>query len=414
VSRTSSTGRPLRQRSIVALVSAETISSLGTHMTFLALPWFVLQTTGSATRMGVVLAAELAPVALLGIPSGSVVARWGARRTMLVGDLARAPLIASIPALNALGWLTFPLLLVIVALVGVFIAPYFASQRLVLPELVGDDEHVVAQANAVLEGAQRTTSMLGPALAGLLIAAVSAPAVLVFDAATFLASFVVLALFVPRRPPLPATDDGRGVLAGIRFVLRDRLLRVLGFTALVANGLGQMMSASLIVLAHDEFDSSWVAGAFFAAFGAGAIVGSLVAVRLVGRHDPLRLGATAFVALTLPIFALALELPVPGVMIVLAVSSFFGPLVNAPLIGVITMRTPEALRAKVMTAVLTTALLAGPLGLLVVGPLLQDWGPRPVFLLVATGELLATLPFAWVAFSTARRNDAAVEASAGL
>ena len=116
--------------------------------------------------MGVVLAVELVPVAVLGIPSGTVVSRLGARRTMVLSDLARVPLLASIPLLHALGWLSFPLLLVLVALIGVFIAPYFSSQRLVLPELVGDDEHVVAQANAVVEGAQRTTSLLGPALAG--------------------------------------------------------------------------------------------------------------------------------------------------------------------------------------------------------------------------------------------------------
>ena len=87
-------------------------------MTFLALPWFVLATTGSPTRMSIVLAAELAPVAVLGIPSGVVIARWGARRTMLVADLARVPLIASIPLLHELGLLSFPLLLVLVALVG--------------------------------------------------------------------------------------------------------------------------------------------------------------------------------------------------------------------------------------------------------------------------------------------------------
>jgi hypothetical protein len=68
-------------------------------------------------------------------------------------------------------------------------------------------------------------------------------------------------------------------------------------------------------------------------------------------------------------------------MTALAASSFFGPLVNAPLIGVITMRTPEAIRAKVMTAVLTTAMLAGPAGMAVAGPLLQSWGPHRVFLL---------------------------------
>ena len=97
-----------------------------------------------------------------------------------------------------------------------------------------------------------------------------------------------------------------------------------------------------------------VAGLLFAAFGVGAVLGSVVAVRLVHRFEPLRLGATAFVALTVPIFALAIELPVPAVMVALATSSFFSPLVNAPLIGVITTQTPEALRAVQASGILRT------------------------------------------------------------
>jgi MFS family permease len=390
----------LRAPGIAALLASQVVSALGSQMTFLALPWFVLATTGSPTKMSIVLAVELAPVAILGIPSGAVIARWGARRSMLVSDLARAPLIASIPLLHELGWLSFPMLLVLVSLVGVFMAPYFASQALILPELVGHDERVVAQATALVEGARRATSLLGPAAAGLLIATFSAPVVLYADAATFLLSFALLLVFVPHRPPLPQTDEGKGLLAGIRFVLRDRMLRVLCFTSLLANGFGQMLVAGLTVLAYEEYSSSSVAGVFFAAFGAGAVLGSLVAVRLVGRYDPLRLGATAFVALTLPVFALAIELPVPAIVVALALSSFFGPLVNAPLIGVITMRTPEAVRAKVMTAVITLAVLAGPAGMLVAGPFLETWGARPIFLLVAVGQLLAVIPFAVVAFGS--------------
>ena len=69
--------------------------------------------------------------------------------TMLLGDLCRAPVLLAVPVLHSAGVLSFPLLLVLVALLGVFIAPYFASQRLVLPELLGDDERTVSQANAV-------------------------------------------------------------------------------------------------------------------------------------------------------------------------------------------------------------------------------------------------------------------------
>ena len=389
----------LRTRGLIALLSAEAISSLGAQMTFLALPWFVLVTTGSAAKMSLVLAVELLPVALLGIPSGIVISKWGARKTMVVGDAARAPLMLAIPLLQEAGWLSFPVLLACVFAMGCFLAPYFSAQRLILPELVGEDESTVAQANAVVEGTQRATALLGPSLAGILIAVIGAANVLYFDAVTYFISFLILVTLVPKRPPVEATEESGGLLAGIRFLFRDRLLRVLTITALFLNLFGQMLVVSLPVLAFDEFDeSSTIAGLFFAAFGAGAVVGSILAIKLVPKFDPIRLGAVALVCLTIPIPLLGLPIPAGAVILVLFVGSIFGPLVNAPLIGLLTTRTPEALRPKVMTGVLTMALLAGPIGLVVVGPLLQNWGPRPVLLLVAAGQFLASLPFAFVAF----------------
>jgi MFS family permease len=393
----------LRRRGLPPLLAAEVVSSLGTQMTFLALPWFVLVTTGSPARMTVVLAVELLPVALLGIPSGTLVTRLGARRTMLLGDAARVPLMCAIPLLHEAGVLSFELLLACVFLLGCFVAPYFSAQRLILPELVGDDERVVAQANAFVEGAQRATALLGPSLAGVLIGVIGATNVLYLDAATFAFAALLLGLFVPQRTPVAAAgDEGRGVLAGVRYVLRDPLLRAMGITALIVNMFGQMLTAALPVLAYESFGgSSRVAGLFFAAFGAGAVVGSVIAMRVVPRFDPVRLGALSLVALTLPLGLLVLPLPVVGVVAVLFLSSLFGPLVNAPLIGLLTTRTPEAVRAKVMTAVLTFALLAGPAGLLAAGPLLEGWGARPVFLLVAAGQLAGATFFAAVALRSA-------------
>ncbi len=293
--------------------------------------------------------------------------------------------------------------------IGCFLAPYFSSQRVILPELVGDDERLVAQANAILEGALRATALAGPAAAGVLIAVFDAPNVLYIDAATFLFAFVTLALFVPKRPPLPATEESRGLLAGVRFVLRDRLLASLGVTALFLNMFGQMFVISLPVLAYSEYGgSSHLAGVFFGALGAGAVIGSVLAIRLMPRLDPLRLASVALVGLSPPIFLLGLELPAAAVIAVLAVSAIAGPLINAPLIGVITSRTPAALRPKVMTAVMTFALLAGPVGMVIAGPLLQSWGPRHVFLLIAGGQLLATIPF----LSVALRRREPVAASA--
>jgi MFS family permease len=388
----------LRNRSLAALIVAEIVSSLGSRITFLALPWFVLVTTGSAARMGIVLAVEMAPVALLGIPSGAVVARFGARRTMQLSDLARAPLMCSIPLLHSAGMLSFPLLLVIVFAIGCFLAPFFASQRVILPELVGEDETTVAQANAVIEGATTLTNLLGPVVAGLLIAAVGATSVLYIDAATFLFSFLTLTLFVPSRPPLPQTDDARGVFAGLRFLLRDPLLWRIGLAAVFLNMFGSALSAALPVLAFDEFsESSRVAGALFASLGAGALLGMVLAMKLMPRFKPLKLAAIGIVALSLPIWLLGLDLPLWATMAALFASTIPQPLVNAPVIGLMTTRTPEALRPKLMTAVLTIAMLAGPVGLAAAGPLLQAFGTRPVFVIIAAGMTVFALYFASVA-----------------
>jgi|GEM_PF-5392992 MFS family permease len=106
-------------------------------MSYLTLPWFVLITTYSATRMRFVFAAELLPVAVLGIPSSAVIERLGVRRTVVLGDAAQAILIGLVPALSLLKVLSFWAILVIVAGVGTVSAPYFAAQRLLLPEALG-------------------------------------------------------------------------------------------------------------------------------------------------------------------------------------------------------------------------------------------------------------------------------------
>ena len=395
----------LRNRSLAALIVAEIVSSLGSRITFLALPWFVLVTTGSAAKMGIVLAVELAPVALLGIPSGAVVARLGARRTMQLSDLARVPLMCSIPLLHSAGMLSFPVLLAIVFAIGCFLAPFFASQRVILPELVGEDETTVAQANAVIEGATTLTNLLGPVVAGLLIAAVGATSVLYIDAATFLFSFLTLTLFVPSRPPQPQTDDARGVFAGLRFLLRDPLLWRIGLAAIFLNMFGSMMSAALPVLAFDDFgESSRVAGALFASLGAGALFGMVLAVKLMPRFKPLKLAAIGIVALSLPIWLLGLDLPLWATLAALFASTIPQPLVNAPVIGLMTTRTPEALRPKLMTAVLTIAMLAGPIGLVAAGPLLEAYGTRTVFVIIAAGLTVFALYFASVALRFGPRD----------
>ncbi len=393
----------LRDRSLVALLAAELVSSTGTAMTFIALPWFVLETTGSATRMSVVLAVEILPMALFGIPSGSLVARLGGRLAMLGADLLRAPLIALVPLLHWAGLLSFPLLLAIVFSIGLFTAPYFGSQRTIVPELFGSDEILVSKASALIGGVNQLTIVIGPALAGLLIAWLGAPAVLVVDAASYLAAFAVVALLIRGGKPVPPDEDSRGVLAGVRYLARDPVLGPITLTVIVLDASAGAFSVAIPLLAFTRFDRNpHVAGWVFTAFGIGAIAGSVAAMKLLDLFRPLRLASVGVVLATLPVWALVMDLPAVAVGAAMLVCGFFVPWINAPALGVITSRPPAALRAKVLTAVLTASALGGPLGRLAVGPIFESRGAGVMFAAIAGGMSVGALTFAFAAL----RGDA--------
>jgi predicted MFS family arabinose efflux permease len=402
----------VRSKAVGALIVAEVISVLGTRMTYLALPWFVLVTTGSAGKMSLVLAAEIAPMAILGIPSGTLVQKIGARNTMLIADFARAPILASIPFLHSQDLLSFPLLLGIVALLGCFMPPYFASQRTILPELVGENERVMSQGNSLIEGGAAFAAMMGPALAGLLIPFLGASNVLYVDAATYLVAFLLVLVFVPRRKPIVGAVQS-GVLAGVRFLLADRFLGPIAAVVVVTGFLGAGLSAGLPVYAFSEFDgSSRIAGLFYAALGAGALCGSLVAVVAVRKVAPLRLAAAGILAFSIPLWVLPFLPPWPVVFVALFVATFFTPLVNGPIIAVLTKRTPDDLRAKVITAVISINTVAAPLGFLVAGQVLEHWGVVPLFTAVVLGMTWIALVFAAIVLRRGGDLDAAPEAAA--
>jgi MFS family permease len=398
----------VRSTSLWALVGAEMVSILGTRMTYLALPWFVLVTTGSPGKMTLVLAVEMIPMALFGVPSGTLVQRYGARTVMLVSDFVRVPLMVSIPLLHAADALSFGTLLVLVFLLGCFMAPYFASQRVILPELVGEDVRAMSQANSLIEGGTAFAALAGPALAGVLIPWLDAPTVLYVDAATYAVAFLLVLLFVPRREPLPAAAETDGVLAGLRFVLTDKLLAPLTGTVVVFGFFSAGISAALPFYAFDKFDgSARIAGFFYTALGAGALVGTVLAIMLVQRVKPLRLAGLGILAFALPLWVLPFQPPLYVIFPALFLATLFTPLVNGPVIGVLTNRTPEGLRAKVMTAVITLSTLAAPGGFVAAGQVIERWGVVPVFAIVASGVTVTALLFSFIVLT--HRDEEAVE-----
>jgi predicted MFS family arabinose efflux permease len=385
----------LRNRSLASLLVAELVSLTGSSMTFVALPWFVLITTGSTARMGWVLAAELVPVGLLGIPAGGVIGRLGAKVTMNISDAARVPLMTAIPILHWTGHLSFPLLLALVFLIGCFLAPYYASSRLVLPEVVGEDEQLVAQGSAFVQAANQLTQLGGPVIGGLLIAWISAPGVLLIDACTYAFSFVVILLFVRAGKRVAPDDSARGLFAGIRYLARDRLLGPTLAAASILNLVAQGLIATLPVLVVRRYGAdAKIVGFLFAAFGGGALVENVIASQVVRKVPLMRLAAVGILAMALPLWALAVSMPWGLVFVVLAAFGLCAPLVNAPMIAVLTVRTPEALRPKVMTAVMTISGLVGPLGFLAAAQSLQYVSLTIVFLVVAVGFTIGAVAFA--------------------
>jgi MFS family permease len=407
----------LRQRSLLALLGAEIVSTTGTQMTWIALPWFVLVTTGSATKTSIVMAAELVGLAVLGLPGGRLLGRLGARRTMIVCDSARAPLMLVIPVLHWTGGLSFVVLLIVAFGLGALSAPYFAAQKVIVPELLGEDETKVGEANALFQAATRTTLLLGPVIGGVLIGVMGATSVLVVDAGSYIVSVLLVAAFVPRRPPVVQEPEHRQIKVALRFLRDDPLLRVwwpvfaIGDAAWTAF----FVTVPVLVLARFGHDPK-IAGWLFASFGAGSVIGNAVSFRfLLRRVDGLTLVAACVMGQALPLWLLWMPLPAAALSGAILVSGIANGLVNPSLHTISTLRIPPALRPNVMTTVMVLWALVNPLGLFVAGPILDRFGTTPVLLGFAAVQTvcMAAAGLAAARERARRPMAAALEAQAG-
>jgi MFS family permease len=376
-----------------AVVAARFVSLTGTNMTTVALPWFVLATTGSTEKMGLVLACQTLPAFALGIPGGAVVAMLGARRSLILGDALRAPLLVAVPVLHAAGVLSFPVLLVLVTAIGVFAVPYAAASSSLLPELVGEDEREVARAQAALQVAIQTTGVIGPVAAGALIPLLGAPRVLYFDGASYLFSALIVLALV--RGGNAAPQRRRGVFAGVRAVFADPLLASIVTVALLAHVALAALFASLPALAFRAFHDAHVAGLLFSADAVGSVLGGLLALRLARRYDPLRVGVAGFVLMAAPIWLLAVAHDIPLAVAVMFVFGLGGPLGVSPISALLTTRASADVRPKVVAAFLSITSAGTPLGAAATGYAIAGLGFATTYLATAAAMTFATLLLAW-------------------
>ena len=367
-----------RRRAVIALLLAEVISTTGAEITTVALPWFVLVTTGSPARMGSVLAAGFLGMAVLGIPSGRAATAVGPRRTMLIADAACAPTIALIPILHWTGLLSFPIVLAVAFVVGAFFPAYTSSQSLVLASLVDEDEGRLVRTGALLGSFNETASFVGPALGGVLVALLGAAPVLLIDAASYLVAFALVGSLVPAVHAEQSEPSQRTVRAGLRYIRGNRrLARTVIGLAIVELGFTAMI-ATLPVLTRQRYHATArVAGWLLASYGAGGLL-STRARSVDGRTARL-----AIVALALTTWPLLLTLPSYGVAIAIAANGLCSGLFFPRFFASVTLRTPRALRARVSAAVNTAISATGPIGFVGAGLLLQHASLRATYAVVA-------------------------------
>ena len=374
----------MRRVPLLSLVAANAISGLGNLVTFVAVPWFVLDTTGSAANAALIGFATRVAVIPASFVGGALADRLGAKRVSVAADFASGATVALVPLLYAAGSLELWHLFVLMFLGAILDYPGATARAALLPELADRGRVRYERANAANDGATYVVEIAGAPFAGLLIALVGAANVLWFDAATFVASAFLIALLVPatRRDVAEREPLFSHAVEGFRFIRRDRLISWLLLTSMVSNFVLAPLGVVLIPLyAKQEFDDPARFGLILGVGSAGALLGSLV-FGAVGPRLPRRatyLGV--YVATCVVWFTLSLVPPFAVVAGAYGLFAFLAALVNPLLQTLRQERTPPELRGRVFGTVLSVAVVASPVGLLVGGLVAELGGLRAGFLL---------------------------------
>ncbi|MFI1095143.1 MFS transporter [Streptomyces sp. NPDC020917] len=405
------------RRPLALLLAANVVSIAGNMLTLVAVPWFVLETTGSAGRAGLTAFAATLPVVLAALLGGPLIDRLGLAVSSVASDAVCALAVAAVPVLHLAGHLSYGALLALVAVSGLFHAPGETAREVLMPRLAERAGTTIARASSAYEGASRGARMLGAPLAGVLIAAIGAANVLLLDAATFAVSALLIGLGVrdgarraggakaregaAREDRAAERDGGAGTFAGYRaqlregyaFLFRARLLFAVVVMVMVTNALDQAWSAVLLpVHARENLGGSVSIGVVSGTFAASALVGSLL-YGVFGQRLPQRgLFIGAFIVCGFPRTAVCAFVPgLAPLVVTCAVCGLAGGVLN-PIIGTEMVRlVPERLRSRVFGAVTSGVLVAVPLGALAGGYVVQYAGLTAALAAVSALYLVTTL-----------------------
>ncbi|BCJ77280.1 putative drug antiporter protein precursor [Catellatospora sp. IY07-71] len=374
-------------------------------MTFLAIPWLVLVTTGSPTKMGVAAAAEMLPYVLAGPLGAPLVDRLGPRRVSIVADLASVAVMAAVAFGQAGG---FGLLVALLVLAGVLRGLGDCAKRVLLPATIRASGVDMTRATSVYDGLNRLASLLAAGLGGILIAWLGARQAVLLDAATFAVCAALVAALVPANQAANTTQATTGEAAepaavrepywqalrgGFAYLRGDRLLIGILSLLFVTNLVDQANAVVFIPLwVNDVLHSPVALGWVHAAFSLGAVLGNIVFTTLAPRAPRYAVFTLGFLiggAPRMAVMALAGDL-VPVLAAVFAAGLAMAA-VNPILSAVMFERVPTALQARVVSLSGAVGYAGIPLGGLLGGWAVQGLDLTTTLLLFGTFYLAATL-----------------------
>lgn len=387
---------------LAAVLTANAISISGNSLTLIGVPWFVLQTTGSPGKAGLVAMCATAPVVVSALVGGPVIDRVGRRRVSVLSDLVCALAIAAIPLLHHAGRLPFWALCVLMGVTGLFHAPGETARAVLVPQLAERADTRLERAASLYDAVSRGARMTGAALAGLLIAFVGAETVLLLDAGTFVVSAALVAAGLrgipaaePQRdaPPISSARYRADLREGYVFVLRSRLLLAITLMVMFTNGLNHGWSAVLLpVHAREHLGGAAAIGLITAVFGGSALLGALVYGAVGHRFGRRAVFTIAFLIAGSPLFLVpAVTRTTVPLVLTVAVGGFCAGTLNPILTTVMYERIPDRLRSRVTGVTTAGVLLATPVGSVAAGYLVERYGLVSALLTTGGLYLLATL-----------------------
>ena len=375
---------------LYALIAANAVSLLGNTIAAVAIPWFVLVTTGSPARMGIAAFFTTLPLALGAFFGGTVADLTGSKRASVTGDLMSAGALAAIPLLFAFEALEFWYVVALAFAGALFDAPAQAAREALLPDLAERARMPLERATALWTTTEHTGYVLGAPLAGILIATLGAPNALWVDAASFTLSALAVVVAVPSaRVVHRRRRYGQELLAGLRFVASHATLRVFLGLATAGNFLIAPLGPVLLpVYARQELGGASDLGFLVGAYGAGGLAGAGLMLA-VGRRAPRRLiYVVSWLVYPVAWFAL---LPLPRIALALPVVFLIGLCAGAlaPIEQLVRQeQTPSELRTRVFATFMASLTLAVPPATLAAGLLVQAGSLRTLVLACAVGNAL--------------------------